>query len=58
MAAIVRKMQQRNLVDIDQRSLAFKVRSKPVDPKGIRRWMRRKGVPDDELYAPSPAACE
>ncbi|KAF2627195.1 hypothetical protein BU25DRAFT_368965 [Macroventuria anomochaeta] len=56
MASIVRKVQQRKLIDIDQGDLTFKVRGKRVETERIKRWMRAHGVPEDELYVPSPPA--
>ena len=53
MEAIVRKTQQRNLVDVNRGALAFKVREKPIETERIQRWMRTRGIPDDELYAPN-----
>ncbi|RGP64701.1 kinesin light chain 2 [Fusarium sporotrichioides] len=56
MAAIVRKRQKRNLVEVDKRELIFTVRGRNVDPHKIDRWMARNGVSQTSLYAPSPTA--
>ncbi|KAJ3462636.1 hypothetical protein MRS44_007422 [Fusarium solani] len=56
MAAIVRKRQQRKLADSDKGELIFMVRGSTVEPQKIDRWMNRHEVPQDLLYAPSPAA--
>ncbi|KAH7113304.1 hypothetical protein B0J11DRAFT_572773 [Dendryphion nanum] len=56
MRAIVRKRQQRNLVDVERSELVFEIRGDPVEPQKIDRWMKRNGVPESLLYAPSPAA--
>lgn len=58
MTAIVRKQQQRDLVDIEKGPLAFSVRGKPVEPERIQRWMRSRGVSRDDRYAPDFAARE
>ncbi|KAF3044009.1 hypothetical protein E8E12_005978 [Didymella heteroderae] len=55
-AAIVRKQQQRDLVDVNKGPLAFSVRGKPVEPERRQRWMRSRGVSKNELYAPDSAA--
>ncbi|KAI8718480.1 Clr5 domain-containing protein [Fusarium sp. LHS14.1] len=56
MAAIVRKRQQRKLAESDKRELVFTVRDSTVEPHKIDRWMNSHKVPQDLLYAPSPAA--
>jgi hypothetical protein len=58
MMAIVRRWQQRKLVETDRGTLGFKVRDRPVEAEKILRWMRTYNVPEDELYAPSPSARE
>jgi hypothetical protein len=58
MKAIVRKRQQRRLVDKDKGELHFRVRGSLVNLKKIERWMRRNEVPDDKIYVPNPAACK
>ena len=58
MRAIVRKQQQRKLVEVDKGELEFKVRGCTVNPQKINRWMKRNNVADSFLYAPSPAACK
>ena len=58
MQAIVRKRQQRKLVEIDKGQLAFEVRGSEVELQKIERWMKRHDVADSFLYAPSPAACK
>jgi hypothetical protein len=58
MKAIVRKRQRRRLVETDKANLAFTVRdSVVVESEKIVRWMKRNGVSEEALYAPSPAAC-
>ncbi|KAF2248169.1 hypothetical protein BU26DRAFT_519899 [Trematosphaeria pertusa] len=56
MKAIVRKRQQRKLVEVDKRGLVFEVRDNEVEPRKIDRWMKRHGIPESLPYAPSPAA--
>lgn len=58
MKAIVRKRQQRKLVETGKGELMFKVRGSVVEPRKIDRWMKKEGVPESMLYAPSPAACK
>lgn len=58
MGAIVRKYQQRNLVDTHKLEQKFTVRGTTVEPDQIDQWMVRYGVSRDSLYAPSPTACE
>jgi len=56
MKAIVRKQQQRKLIEIGKGRLQFTVRKNSVDPAKISRWMKREGIDEDALYAPSPVA--
>jgi uncharacterized protein YggL (DUF469 family) len=56
MKVIVRKRQQRKLVVTNKRELVFKMRGNLVEPEKIDRWMKRNGIPEDVIYAPSPAA--
>ncbi|KAF5633432.1 kinesin light chain 2 [Fusarium sp. NRRL 52700] len=56
MTAIVRKHQQREILETDKRKLCFTVRGREVDAGKINRWMDRNNVPRNDLYAPSPAA--
>ena len=56
MKAIVRKRQQRRLVETNKGELVFKVRGNVVDPDKIDRWMKRNEVPEDMVYASTPAA--
>ena len=58
MRAIVRKQQQRKLVEVDKPELIFKIRGCQVEPQNIDRWMKRYGVPESALYAPRPAVCK
>jgi hypothetical protein len=58
MKAIVRKRQQRKLVEGDKRELVFTVRGSKVESQKIDRWIKRNDVPESFLYAPSPAACK
>jgi len=58
MKAIVRKRQQRKLVETDKRELVFQVRGNVVEPGKIDRWMKRNGVAESMIYAPSPTACK
>lgn len=58
MTAIVRKRQQRKLVEIDKGELIFTIRGSTVESQKIDRWMNRHRVPENLLYAPSPAACK
>jgi hypothetical protein len=56
MKAIVRKRQQRKLVEIEKGELIFEVRGNVVEPYKIDRWMRRNEISEGMEYAPSPAA--
>ncbi|KAF5972154.1 hypothetical protein FBULB1_8876 [Fusarium bulbicola] len=56
MKAIVRKHQQREILETEKRKLCFIVRGREVDTGKIDRWMDRNNVPRNDLYAPSPAA--
>ncbi|KAF5571876.1 kinesin light chain 2 [Fusarium pseudoanthophilum] len=56
MKAIVRKHQQREILETGKRKLCFTVRGREVDASKIDRWMVRNNVPRNDLYAPSPAA--
>ncbi|KAG7427486.1 Nephrocystin-3 [Fusarium oxysporum f. sp. raphani] len=56
MTAIVRKHQQREILETDKRKLCFTVRGREVEADKIDRWMDRNNVPRNDLYAPSPAA--
>ena len=58
MRAIVRKRQQRKLVEFNKGELSFKVRGKKVKPQKVDRWMKRNEIPESVLYAPSSAACK
>ncbi|KAF2271084.1 TPR-like protein, partial [Lojkania enalia] len=53
MRAIVRKRQQRRLVEVNKGELLFKVRGKQVEPQKIDRWMKSHEVPESLLYAPT-----
>jgi hypothetical protein len=56
MKAIVRKQQERRLGESDKAKLGFRVRGNEVEPHKIERWMKEKGISENEAYAPSPAA--
>jgi hypothetical protein len=56
MEVIVKKRQQRKLVETDKGELNFRIRGSEVPTEKIDRWMRRKGISEDLVYAPSPAA--
>ncbi|OCK87054.1 TPR-like protein [Cenococcum geophilum 1.58] len=56
MRSIVRKRQQRKLVEVNKGELIFQVRGYKIEPQKIDRWMKRHEVPESTLYAPSPAA--
>jgi hypothetical protein len=58
MQAIVRKRQRRKLVESDKREHIFVVRENRVEPEKVDRWMKRNGIGESILYAPSPAACK
>lgn len=58
MKAIVRKRQQRKILEPSKPELVFTVRATEVHPDKIERWMDRHDVHESELYAPSPVACE
>jgi hypothetical protein len=57
MRSIVRKRQQRKLVEVNKGELIFQVRGYKIEPQKIDRWMKRHEVSESALYAPSPAAC-
>lgn len=56
MKAIVRRRQQRNLVETGKPGLRFRVRGQEVEPQKIERWMKSHDVTKSMVYAPSPAA--
>jgi hypothetical protein len=56
MKSIVRKRQQRKLVEVNKGDLIFRVRGHEVEPQNIVRWMKRHDVVESMTYAPSPAA--
>ncbi|ORY17830.1 Tetratricopeptide repeat-domain-containing protein [Clohesyomyces aquaticus] len=56
MEAIVRKRQNRKLLEPNKGPLMFEVRGGQVEPQKIKRWMKRHDVAESFLYAPSPAA--
>ncbi|EMT63098.1 Kinesin light chain 2 [Fusarium odoratissimum] len=56
MTAIVRKHQQREILETGKRKLCFTVRGREVEADKIDRWMDRNNVARNDLYAPSPAA--
>jgi len=58
MKPIVRKRQYRRLVETNKGELMFRIRGNVVDPEKIERWMKRNQIPEDMVYAPSPAACK
>jgi hypothetical protein len=58
MKAIVRKKQQRKLVETDKGGLNFRLRGNLVESEKIDRWMKRNGIPEEMEYAPSLAACK
>ncbi|KAF2466286.1 TPR-like protein [Lindgomyces ingoldianus] len=53
MKAIVRKRQERKLVESSKRELVFTVRGSEVEPQKINRWMKRNNVRESLLYAPT-----
>ncbi|EON63691.1 hypothetical protein W97_02919 [Coniosporium apollinis CBS 100218] len=55
MKAIVRKRQQRRLVESEKGKQTFTVRGKEVKPPKIERWMKKNDIPEGVVYAPSPA---
>ncbi|KAH7255284.1 uncharacterized protein BKA55DRAFT_537697 [Fusarium redolens] len=58
MAAIVRKRQQRKILESEKREQIFTVRDREVEPQKIDRWMSRHEISQTHLYAPSPAASD
>ncbi|KIM95304.1 hypothetical protein OIDMADRAFT_71929, partial [Oidiodendron maius Zn] len=54
MSAVVKKRQQRKIIEVNKRDLVFHVRGHKVDPQKIDRWMKRHEVPESLLYVPSP----
>ena len=58
MKAIARKQQRRKLVEPNKGKLIFVVRENIVEPNKIDRWMKRNGISEHTLYAPSPPTCK
>lgn len=58
MAAIVRKRQQRKLIEPERGELVFSVRGQVVEPSKIDRWMKGKNIPQSLLFGASPQACK
>ena len=58
MSAVVRKRQHRNLLEKDKRELGFVVRGRVVEPRNIDRWMKRRRIDPDVVYAPPSVASE
>ena len=56
MEAIVRKRQRRKLMETEKGELAFRLRGNAVQAEKITRWMKKNGIAEDTLYAPSPVA--
>ncbi|KAF2855880.1 hypothetical protein T440DRAFT_464227 [Plenodomus tracheiphilus IPT5] len=56
MKSIVRKQQNRKLIEKDKNKLTYRVRKVDVPPRKIERWMNNHGVSAEALYAPSPDA--
>ncbi|OAL48572.1 TPR-like protein [Pyrenochaeta sp. DS3sAY3a] len=56
MAAIVRKRQQRKLIEPERGELVFSVRGQVVEPPKIDRWMKGKNIPQSFLFGASPQA--
>jgi hypothetical protein len=52
MKYIVKRRQERRLVEVDKPELAFRVRGTEVEPANIDRWMKRNGVSDSMPYSP------
>ncbi|KAF2192654.1 TPR-like protein [Zopfia rhizophila CBS 207.26] len=53
MRAIVKKRQQRKVIEVNKSELVFQVRGYEVEPQRIDRWMKRHEVPESLLYAPT-----
>lgn len=58
MQAIVRKRQERKILQGDKPELVFHVRGREVETKKVDRWMRDHGIDEYALYLPSSGACE
>lgn len=58
MRAIVRKKQQRKLLEPSKRELDFAVRGSIVETEKIDRWMKRHNIPESKIYPASPNACK
>ncbi|KAH8732423.1 hypothetical protein GQ44DRAFT_766561 [Phaeosphaeriaceae sp. PMI808] len=56
MKAIVRKRQQRKLVDVTKGELVFNIRGNEVGPQKIDRFMKRNNIPESQLFMASPGA--
>lgn len=50
MRAIVRKRQDRIVLQPDRSQLKFRVRKFDVDSRKVARWMKEKNVANDQLY--------
>jgi hypothetical protein len=58
MECIVRKRQQRRLVEVNRRELVFTIRGKPVNMGKVDRWMADHNVSGSMLYSPGSRACK
>ena len=58
MGEIARKRQRRKLVQTNKGELIFIVRENMVEPNKIDRWMKKNGITESTLYAPSPPTCK
>jgi DNA-dependent RNA polymerase auxiliary subunit epsilon len=55
--AIVRKMQEMNLTEVDKRELVFWVGCQRVDSAKIQSWKQNRNSSGTSPYAPAPGAC-
>lgn len=58
MGLIVRKRQQRILVEPHRPELVFFARGVKVAPSKIDRWMHKHEISESAPYSPSSVACE
>jgi len=58
MKVIVRKRQQRMLLEKEKGELMFRLRGSVVEPHKIDRWMQRNGIAQNAAFSPSSISCK
>ena len=58
MKAMVRKRQQRILLEKEKGELMFRLRGSVVEPHKIDRWMKRNDITQNAAFSPSSIACK